>query len=237
MDLTAPVVSWPVGITGFDAKESDRLQKNKVPVSGTKAFAYHFTADSIGNYSFAPVNFSFFDPVQKKYKMVSSAPLQLQVVAKEKSSFFNRIQPQKNNGSSILWLVPVVLLASIVFYLFYKRKKGKRVAKKEPATVPQPTALQLLQQINIKDAGDKEPYRQLQRLVTDKLAKKYKGQQSISREMLLQQMKEAGVAEETIQQTAALLYQCEAALYFNADDYSLIQLKEAAERIFKATGA
>jgi len=133
--------------------------------------------------------------------------------------------------------VPFVLLASVILFLFYKSKKSKKSIKKDPATAPQPTALQILQQINIKEAGDKEPYRQLQRLVTDTLAKKYSGQQNINRETLLKEMKEAGVNEETVRQTAALLYQCEAALYFNAEDYSLTQLKEAAERIFKTTGA
>lgn len=84
--VTAPTVAWPAGIDAFDPTAKEEVNKNVVPMSGSKSFDYPFTARDPGHYLIPAINLSYFDPATQTYKTANSEPLQLQVTPAARQS-------------------------------------------------------------------------------------------------------------------------------------------------------
>lgn len=136
--ITAPEVSWPGGIDGFEPKLTDHLVNTLVPLSGDKTFTYSFTVQQPGTYTIPSVRFSFFDPETGRYRTDSTKPLQLTVtkgagvpkydVAEDSPgtniSFLNRFIQHR------LWVVMIVavLIFSLLFFWLRKESKKDKIA-------------------------------------------------------------------------------------------------------------
>jgi LPXTG-motif cell wall-anchored protein len=228
MELTAPAIKWPGSITGFEAKEKDSLQKDKVPVTGSKIYSYNFTADSAGQYTFEPIQFSYFDPQEKKYKTLSTTPLNLQVGPKEKSSFLTKIK-EKSAGKKNSWLLYAGALVVFVslFLFFYKRKRKPLAQTPLAGTTNYQKKL-----AEIKEDGNKEGYQQVQQLIIAMVLTKYSLQTTGNKERLLHQMKEGGADESIKKKMAFIINECEAVLYYNAEpSISFAQLKKETDEL------
>ncbi len=77
--INAPVINWPDGIDGYDAKVKDEVDKKKVPMQGSKTFSYPFTVSKAGNFTIDSIAFSYFDPSTETYKTLHTSPLQIEV--------------------------------------------------------------------------------------------------------------------------------------------------------------
>jgi hypothetical protein len=238
IEVTAPAITWPAGITGFDAKETDQLKKDKVPIAGTKVYTFHFTADSTGTYTFAPVAFSYFDPLQKRYKTLTTDPLELQVVEKEKVSFIDKIKSKREVKNSWWLLLTGLLVAAAGLVIFFrnKKKKNTQAPQTKPAAYIPPDYGQQLNAIEFVAGNEKEAYSQLQQWVVAVVQDKYGLTNAGSKEKLLQQLKEKGASETIVKQTSFVLQQCEASLYYGAPSaVSFTDLKKEAATILQQT--
>ncbi len=126
--ITAPVIDWPQGMEGFEAKTTDDLFKGTVPVSGRKFIEYPFTVDKPGNYILPAVSFSFFDTRNATYRTVTSQPLQITVTkgsgktkqnitATGSSSKGNFLAKFFNNRLRVVSLVAVLIIIGLIIWL------------------------------------------------------------------------------------------------------------------------
>jgi hypothetical protein len=77
--VSPPELSWPTGLEGYGPSVKDGLNRLVVPVSGSKIFDYSFTAAKEGDYTIAPIEFSFFDLSSGKYKTISTKTIALHI--------------------------------------------------------------------------------------------------------------------------------------------------------------
>ena len=213
MELTALSVLWPKGLTGFDALEKDELQKETIPLTGRKVYTYHFTADSMGTYAFSPINFSYFDPQQKRYKTVVASPPLLIVMPKEKATIKAAIVKNTKQHYNLLLILFAIIFTAVGSILIYKKRKKISTIKQDIITPHLRNYKQKIQAIN----GDsKVNYIQLQQLLTEAIVDTYHIRETGSAHKLLQQLEEKKVPRNIVEEVAFLLEQCEAVLYFNA---------------------
>ena len=75
----APIVDFPPDFETYDPKVSTNLKAGISGTTGSKTFEYLVIPRHAGNYRIAPVKYSFFDPVSRKYKSLSSEEFVIEV--------------------------------------------------------------------------------------------------------------------------------------------------------------
>lgn len=70
--LDAPKIDFPTDFDSYDPKITDKTS-NSNPFGGSRTFTYVIMAKTPGQFTIPPVQFSYFDPGEKKYETVSSA--------------------------------------------------------------------------------------------------------------------------------------------------------------------
>jgi hypothetical protein len=145
--VTAPDINWPEGIEPFEPKEQEDLQQLNVPVSGSKTFEFPFAVDSPGNYHLPAIDFSYFDPVQARYKNIHIAAQDFTVIkGLDKPTFVpdNIMAQQTGPGFTAAlpenrgWLIVTVsfiMLSGILIWLRKDRKNSLRKSSPAPEMV------------------------------------------------------------------------------------------------------
>ncbi|MCD6565910.1 MAG: protein BatD [Bacteroidales bacterium] len=87
----APIVDFPPDFETYDPKVSTNLKAGISGTTGSKTFEYLVIPRHAGNYRIAPVKYSFFDPVSRKYKSLSSEEFLIEVSKGEKGEDGNII--------------------------------------------------------------------------------------------------------------------------------------------------
>lgn len=77
--VNSPKITWPEGIDGFDAKLKDDIDKDAVPMKGSKTFTFQFLVNKAGKYKIDSISFSYFDPAFASYKTIWTKALDVQV--------------------------------------------------------------------------------------------------------------------------------------------------------------
>ncbi|NPD44147.1 MULTISPECIES: BatD family protein [unclassified Lentimicrobium] len=72
-------VSFPADFEVYDPKISTKTRKNKEGINGYKTYEYTVIPRSAGTYEIPTVEFSYFDPVKKQYKKLSSDSYEIKV--------------------------------------------------------------------------------------------------------------------------------------------------------------
>jgi hypothetical protein len=117
-----PKLAWPNGVESFEPVIRNELRNSDSGTTGTRIFDFAFTVDSVGSFVIPPLNFSFFDPVLKKYQFVQTNALPFST---SPAIGINEriIATSKKNAPVILVTILVLFLASVVFILIRKRKR------------------------------------------------------------------------------------------------------------------
>ena len=129
--VNAPVISWPNGIDGYDAKVKDNVDRKQVPMQGSKTFAYPFTVSKPGKYSIDSITFSYFDPGSSTYKTLYTNTLQV-TVTKGKGIPRNSLSGRSDASQFIstrteiiAGIVLVALVALAILFVLMNRNKNK----------------------------------------------------------------------------------------------------------------
>lgn len=77
--VNVPEIEWPQGLQSYDPKIKESLDKQSIPITGSKTFIIPFTISKAGDYSIPPVNFSWFNPETGKYQSMHSEPIYFKV--------------------------------------------------------------------------------------------------------------------------------------------------------------
>lgn len=134
--INAPTIHWPAGIDGYDAQIKDNVNKNAVPMQGSKVFTFPFTASKPGNYKIDSLSLSFFDPETSTYKTVTTSSLDIQVTkgtgipnnsyannsANNNAASNSIINPKTEFITGIILILGIILL---IILLIIKKNKNK----------------------------------------------------------------------------------------------------------------
>lgn len=136
--VNAPAVSFPKGFESFDATVKEDIDKSVAPIAGSKKFDFLFVPSDTGNFTIAPITFSYFDPAANTYKTLSSQPLSIHVLKalhKRKKSDKSKvaIQPLNTNTGLAAWWYWIAggIVLIVLLMLYFRRKKAPAVVKKE----------------------------------------------------------------------------------------------------------
>lgn len=123
--INAPTIHWPAGVDGYDAQIKDSVNKNAVPMKGSKIFTFPFTASKAGDYKIDSLSFSFFDPETDSYKTVHTSSLEIHVTkgtGVPKNSYIKNSSNNSVENSSIInqkteLIAGIVLILGIILLI------------------------------------------------------------------------------------------------------------------------
>ena len=154
--ITAPRLTLPDSFELYDTKIVDNIKATASGTTGSITYTYPFVARSAGEFTIAPIEFSYFDPQAGEYKSLSTEPFVITIkddgTQKESRAVGNYLNygstmrqldkdirfihigelPAKQASvlifSPIYWLVVVVLLAIfvVIYVLMRKRIRDNR---------------------------------------------------------------------------------------------------------------
>lgn len=125
--ITDPDISWPKGVDVSPPHVMEDVNRYVYPLSGSKIFEYHLSAAHPGEYVIAPIEFSYFDPVDGKYKIVYTKEITFTVrKGKKKINLAERIinNPREFPLQYLYFGVVVLgIIGWIIFQIFRSKKK------------------------------------------------------------------------------------------------------------------
>lgn len=209
LQVAAPEIHWPKGVDIAEPGATERLQKESVPVSGTRTYAYTITADSTGDYTIPPIAFTYFDPAEKKYKTAATDSIQFTVL-KGMSRTMMPFSKRVPGSPGYRWLlIGLFVLAAGGAFLFWKYRLRQKPAA-APRVENKPPDVE--QQIRAISPGDAHAYRQLQQTLMGFL-KSLNPEAGALKEGTLQP---AALPAGEKQDLQTILNECEAVQYYNA---------------------
>jgi hypothetical protein len=224
IQLDAPAIQWPAGIEGFSPVVKDSLDKNMLPLKGSRTFRYTFVCAAPGIYKLPLISFSFFNTDSNSFNTVSTAPLSVTGGTTEKKSVVNEehkvsiaAQSEKKARMALLIVVALVLLV-LVFYTF--RKKEKTPAPLPETVIPQtPAVSEYLAPALVHAAGDPSLfYKELHGGAWNFLQQRFGLSGSSMNKLVLQNILEKEeIAGGLIQEILEVLTQCETGMYTATD--------------------
>ncbi|GAC1387793.1 MAG: BatD family protein [Ginsengibacter sp.] len=142
--VNAPKVNWPNGVDGFEAVNSEKLDKFSVPISGEKYFKYPFSVLRSGKYEIPAITFSYFDVSDHLYHSIKSDPLRIYV---DNSVHHHAVVSPSNKESSFniqAWVFisgGIILLIVALFLFRSDKRRGYSTPSVDHAIEHQPMSL------------------------------------------------------------------------------------------------
>ena len=110
--LEAPKVNFPADMDVYDTKTTENTDKTTGGTSGSKVFEYPFIPRSHGEFTIAPIEYSYYDVNAGKYETISTGPITFNVekgdVAETQASTSQLVMPDrksvKNLGEAIRFI-------------------------------------------------------------------------------------------------------------------------------------
>lgn len=229
--LTAPAVKWPKGVDTADPAVKEELNKYVYPLTGSKQFEYSFAAPDTGNCVIPTIAFPYYDPDQKAYKIATSEPITMRIMAAESKAEMEERNATLTRGNEtgipkhLYFFAAIVLgIATWIFYQSWQIKKSKQLAKQaavkqEAPPPPAPkeinpdewlaVAREALQQ------SDKRLFcQEIQKALWKMVAEKCQVVPSaLNKQNVAGALAAKGMPADTIQRLVTVLNECEWALY------------------------
>lgn len=222
LQLIPPTVQWPATVETFDAANTDKLDKTKVPLAGSRTFRFPFVAAEEGDFEIPAISYAFFDPDSNRYKTMTTKPVRFRVsgeTVKEKM-----VTEKKKSVSSIntkaSWvaggIVAGLFLAVIGYWLL--RQKEQLVVKAEETLAVEPSADEQLQvATQLAQHNDPAFYNELHRVIWERLGHYFDLEgTNLNKAALYSKLAEKEISPEMTNTINYLLTECEANLYTTA---------------------
>jgi hypothetical protein len=241
--ISGPAVKWPKGIEAFEASVTDRLDKQKIPLTGQRRFKHTFLSDKPGKYIIPAVSFSFFNLKTKTYKTVSSKPLTVFVNPKYKER--DKVNSQallKPKSDQSLWLAGLTaLILAIVLFVWLKPHQPderNKVNAKETSIIDGPKLISV--EDSLKPAASsidqgKLFYAELNNSIWSYLSQYFQlsGSQ-INKRALSKILIAKGIKTTEADELLTIIHECESGIYTNAEiNLDKKQLLEKTDRILR----
>jgi hypothetical protein len=181
IQFAPPSFKWPKKFDVFDPVINDNVNRNAVPLEGSREYIFNFVIDSVGEYKLPPISFSFFDLGSRSYKTVSTDSIMLQVVTPvQKQNPIEEVFYRKTINFWIIALAALLVFAALVLVLHSRKKKPV----KKIQTLPGQTTnyLEQLVMMDLNKLSDKEACAELQK-ISKKISKEYDLPEAQKREL------------------------------------------------------
>lgn len=222
LQLIPPAVQWPANVETFDAANTDKLDKTKMPLAGSRTFRFPFVAAAEGDFEIPAISYAFFDPDSNRYKTMTTKPVRFRVsgeTVKEKV-----VTEKKKSVSSIntraSWVAGSIVAALFlaVFGYWLLRKKEPVVVKAEETLVVEPSADEQLQvATQLAQHNDPAFYTELHRVIWEKLGHYFGlGGTNLNKAALYSKLAEKEISPEMTNTINHILTECETNLYTTA---------------------
>ena len=226
--INAPAVNWPAEMESYDVNTKENIDKTKVPLSGSKTYAYSFISNRPGKYVIPPVKLSYFDPASHSYKTIETDPVDLRVntSSKKKPPAITAIpvQETKTDWTKYAWWgAAFLLLAGTVIFIireskkdaFLKAEQAKALAALNEAKATPVRVDPLAESRGFMFAGDYSKFyasvnRAIWKTVSDKL--KFPASE-LNKLNIASSLRVQGWSDEEIIQLKNVLNECEMKLY------------------------
>jgi hypothetical protein len=165
--MAPPLVRWPAGMEAFDPVVKEHYLRFISPISGAKIFTIPFVCAHTGSFIIPSVQFRYFDPESRSYKLLTSESIPLEVKASRTISSGTKSgdpqQPEKKFPVEA-GLILLLLVISILVIIMLKRKRVvPAVVEREQQELVQPiVSINFEVFEDVLEAGDdREVYRRL----------------------------------------------------------------------------
>lgn len=243
--VTAPEIKWPNGIEVLEPLVKEDLDKLIYPLKGGKIFEYSFSCKDTGNFTIPAVEFSYFDPVQKKYIIKKSHGTALHVIkGKRQKDFVTRSLPIKfDPPTPAYWYWIGMIAMGLTGWIIYLVWNKVRSPKKQIASTP------VQEEKNNTDNIFEEPfslarqalyrgdkvqfYTETQRVLWKTVAVKCNVNPSaLNKQNVAVQLRACKIEEDIITELQYILNECEWAVYTpSSDEKNMNKLLASAQRI------
>ncbi len=244
--LNMPKLNMPNSIEVFETKTTEAIDNTSIPLTGSKTFEVPFVINKEGNYTIPAINFSFFSPVNKGYKAISTKEIALTITKGNKKKYLTKTTKISQQNKNTNWLLisaiafPFLLLATILF--FKKKNKPNKIVKQ----------VEIIKSENEKSITTKNYFEKVELLLNKDTAnqflielqiafKKYLADAFVPQDEILtlyklkDGMMEKGIADITIQYTLQLLKEIEQKIYSPLlNQYSNGELYEKTKALIKS---
>ena len=168
--MAPPLIRWPAGVEAFDPVVKEHYLRFISPISGAKIFTIPFVCAHAGRFILPPVQFRFFDPETRSYRLLTSGNIPLVVKASRNGSSEkqsgDRQQEEKHFSVEAGLIILLVLISILVIFLFRRKRAVPAFVEREQQIAVQP--VQTFVSMNreavdvLLEAGDdREVYRRL----------------------------------------------------------------------------
>lgn len=229
--ISLPAIQWPAGVEHFDAADTQHIDQENVPVTGSKIFDVPFIGTKEDSTVIPAIGFNFFDPVSQTYQTIYSKPVAISFSkATTKEEMLKGMVTEDVSNRKYLWIVPAIaFVVAFVIIISNKIAKRKNAAIKKMQKITQLNAIREkeMQQLNIpviktdfsnelvaleKIEDDKMFFNRAKSLLTKALQEML--QSSYTAEITLLTAVKERVANKNIANEAAGIYAaCDLALY------------------------
>jgi hypothetical protein len=158
-----PVIQWPNGTEAFDPVLIDKLNKNAVPIEGTRRYEFGFAANAVGTYLLPPVSFSFFDLSTRAFKTITTDTLLLQVREAKKLTA-PKVEPLVKRWPYV-WILLTALTGSLALFLWLRNKRNKPQPP-APETSQKPNYTQQLAALNLNELTEEQFCLEIQKILS-----------------------------------------------------------------------
>ena len=79
--VNVPEPTWPAGLDVFDPDALDTLDKERIPITGSRKLRFPVTVKQAGTWIIPPISFRYFDPSTAQYQTLQTDSLRLTVSA------------------------------------------------------------------------------------------------------------------------------------------------------------
>lgn len=242
IQLDAPLIRWPSGLDGLEPAMKDSFDKTTTPLMGTRVFHYTFIANKAGDFTLAPVSFSYFNPDTGGYKTISTDPLYFTVKEEEIPEPVSAPGSFTSTRSKSIWLFGMfALIFSVAGLIYFFRERRKKIINKRKLanSIPPPFSIhELLTPANLS-ARANEPgfYHELQAAIWKFASHHFNLSGSArNKDLFISKLRQKDVNEMQVAELLVVLHQCEEGIFGKAstlaDKTSLVvEVKELLEKV------
>ena len=100
--IDIPEISFPSDFETYDPKINDNIKTTTNGVSGSKEFDYLVIPRHAGQFKLDPVVFTYFDPATRKYRTITSEPIEINVLKADGSTSENVVYSANKEDIKVL---------------------------------------------------------------------------------------------------------------------------------------
>ena len=250
-----PELMVPASMELYEPERKENVRTNLSGMSGIVENIYTIVPKYQGKFPIQEVEFSYFDPKQRRYRTIKSQKLNIDVfegptlstnndniLVPSNESFkfikagknFTRINKEQfSNSNTFFILLSIPILSLLSFIIFYSLPQRRELNKYEKIKQVYKKIKKDLNNAE-KSIGNKDEFYDLiEKSIYNFLQVRFSIETNmLNKESIKKQMISEGISNETIKKILKLVESCERARYSNSSNHEMASDLDIANKIF-----